>query len=310
MSLLEEAAVRFTGQSIVMTVLPEVAEYVLNHKRSNLMALEQKYDVQIQIHSDASLDKNSDYRLERIRGNGDKVGIQLQQPQPQRQERWEKKHKEPKKEEKAVVVPMPPIAEEPVVEEAPVENTENGEKISAKTARNRRRREWKRKKHAERLARQQARREAEALAAMAAEGVDPTNAIVVAENHLPVTFDEDHKAVSVFDAEERFTVVEQGRLENEEHAAPSEPKRRRGRAKKEVEIDVQNTETSKPKKGKGHFAKRNRKTVDTEVANDVVHMPAAADTVVPTEPIAVDVSQDEAQAPKNRRGGWWNRLVK
>ncbi|MBR6675359.1 MAG: ribonuclease E/G, partial [Alphaproteobacteria bacterium] len=136
MSLLEEAAVRFAGQSIVMTVLPEVAEYVLNNKRSNLMALEQKYDVQIQIHADASLDKNSDYRLERIRTNGDKVSIQLQQPQPQRQDRWEKKQKDSKKEEKTTVAPA---VEEGVVEETPIENVEGGEKISAKTARNRRR---------------------------------------------------------------------------------------------------------------------------------------------------------------------------
>lgn len=313
MSVLEEAAVRFAGQSIVMTVLPEVAEYVLNNKRSNLMALEQKYDVQIQIHADASLDKNSDYRLERIRGNGDKVSIQLQQPQAQsqRQDRWEKKHKEPKKEEKAPVAPTP-VVEDIVIEETPVENTEGGEKISAKTARNRRRREWKRKKHAERLARQQARREAEALAAMAVEGADMSRAVVVAEEHLPVAFDEEHKAVAVFDTEEHFTVVEQGRLETDE--APKTEQKRRGRTKKEQNVEETLKETPKQKQGKGHFRNRRRKNAETEVANDMMQMPAVAEAIVPNapivEPVVSEVSSAETSAPKNRRGGWWNRLVK
>lgn len=309
MSLLEEAAVRFAGQSIVMTVLPEVAEYVLNNKRSNLMALEQKYEVQIQIHADATLDKNSDYRLERIRGNGDKVSIQLQQPQPQpqRQDRWEKKHKEHKKEEK---VPVAPVVEEVVAEEASVETAEDGEKISAKTARNRRRREWKRKKHAERLARQQARREAEALAAMAVEGADMSGAVVVAENHLPVAFDTEHKAVAVVDGEEHFTVVEQGRLEAEE-TPKSEPKRRgRGRTKTD-EVAPEGSGMSTKKQGKGHFRNRRRKNAEIEVANDVMQMPAAAEAIMPIiEPVVGDVPSAETPAPKNRRGGWWNRLVK
>ena len=312
MSVLEEAAVRFAGQSIVMTVLPEVAEYVLNNKRSNLMALEQKYDVQIQIHADSTLDKNSDYRLERIRSNGDKVNIQLQQPQ--RQERWEKKHKETKKEEKAPLVPAP-VIEENVVEETSVENTEGGEKISAKTARNRRRREWKRKKHAERLARQQARREAEALAAMAVEGADMSQAVIVPEEHLPVAFDEDHKAVTVFDTEEHFTVVEQGRLETDE--APKTEQKRRGRTKKEQNGEgiVEDTPKQKQGKTKGRFRDRKRHSVSSEIANDTAQMPSvAAETVVPvtsvSETVVADVPSAEASETKNRRGGWWNRLVK
>ena len=273
------------------------------------MALEQKYDVQIQIHADASLDKNSDYRLERIRTNGDKVSIQLQQPQPQpqRQDRWEKKQKDSKKEEKTTVAP---VVEEGVVEETPIENVDGGEKISAKTARNRRRREWKRKKHAERLARQQARREAEALAAMAVEGTDMSQAIVVAEDHLPIAFDTEHKAVAVVDGEEHFTVVEQGRLENDE-TSPAESKRRgRGRTKNRGVENTLADDMPAPKKGKGHFRNRRRQNIDTEVANDVMQMPAAAETIASSEPVVADMSSAETPAPKNRRGGWWNRLVK
>ncbi len=299
MSLLEEAASRFAGQTVIMTVLPEVAEYVLNHKRTNLTTLEQKYDVQIQIHADASLDKNSDYRLERVRHNGDKVCIQLQQPQPQRPERAKPS---PRKEEKQEVVV------DKITPETEETQGENVEKISAKTARNRRRREWKRKKHAERLARQQARREAEALAAMAAEGGDMSQAVVVVEDHLPVAFDEDHKAVAVLGGEEHFTVVEQGRLEADE-IQPTEPKRR-GRSKKNQPVEVTLEETPKQKQGKGHFRNRRRKNIETEAANDVMQMPAAAEEVQPSEPVVADMSAAETATPKNRRGGWWNRLVK
>lgn len=304
MSLLEEAAVRFAGQSIVMTVPPEVAEYVLNNKRSNLMVLEQKYEVQIQIHADATLDKNSDYRLERIRTSGDKVAIQLQQPQSQRVEKEKNKSVQRKEEKKSPA----PVVEEAIVEQNTEEVvSEPTEKISAKTARNRRRREWKRKKQAERLARQQARREAEALAAMAVEGADMTGAIVVAENHLPVVFDDEHKAVSVFEGEEHFTVVEQGRLETE-NAPKKETKRRRGKQKQQA--DVISDEASATKQEKTHLRNRKRTPVETEVANDVAQMPVAAEVVMPNFAMTETDGTEDTSNPKNRRGGWWNRLVK
>ena len=312
MSLLEEAAGRFTGQTVVLTVPPQVAEYVLNHKRTNITSLEQKYDVQIQIFGDSHLEKNSDYRLERIRSNGDKVCVQLNQPQPQRVEktkRQEKNHKE----EKNVVQPI----EIPAEHEHDTMVQEGGEKISAKTARNRRRREWKRKKHAERLARQQARREAEALAAMTANGMDVTEAIMPVEEHLPMAFEIERKEIEAVNPEEHFTVVEQGRLEGEDR-----PKRhrRRGRFNRQaeeieplsaVEVMASETETTDDnKRTKGRrFGRKKQNKVD--IFND---MPMAAENIVTNEvlekPVKLEKDFGEVEAPKIRKGGWWNRLVK
>ncbi len=284
MSVLEEAAAHQTGNTIIMSVPPAVAEYVLNQKRTNLMNLEQKYDVQIQILSDATLDKNSDYRLERLRSDGQRVNIQPCQPaRPVRTEKV-KQRKESKKVVEEVVAE--PVCSTDVIDtqETPVAE----EKISAKTARNRRRREWKRKKHAERMARLQARREAEALAM--ADGGDinreehSENAVVPHEDCLPVVHETEHKAL-VVPEEEHFTVVEQGRLEGAEK--PRHERRGRGRRKKE------------------HGGEENASKQPDKV--EVSH--ASADVAV-AEPVVSRAESSTSEAPKNRRGGWWNRLVK
>lgn len=309
LALLEEAAGRFTGQTVVMTVPPQVAEYVLNYKRANLTALEQKYDVQIQILSDAHMERNSDYRLERVRPNGDKVCVQLNQPQrPDKFKHSERSRKEEK---------MPPQPVVPVSEDVLQEEEEAVEKISAKTARNRRRREWKRKKHAERLARQQARREAEALAAMTIAGEDVTNAVVAVEDHLPTVFDTDHKAVVVPESEEHFTIVEQGRLDEEKNYRRNRRRKRFNRETEDVSSDViqmpdeTSDETMKmTRRGRRRFG---RNKVD-DMANGVMAMPQAAETVMPAESVSPVISHEEQSETKpvvkTRKGGWWNRLVK
>ena len=285
MSVLEEAASHQTGNTIVMSVPPAVAEYVLNQKRSNLTTLEQKYDVQIQILSDSTLDKNSDYRLERLRSDGQRVNIQPCQPiRPVRTEKV-KQRKENKKFVEEVVVESICSAEADMPEEnIPVAE----EKISAKTARNRRRREWKRKKHAERMARLQARREAEALVQAEGMMVDETphleNAIMVHEDHLPAVHETEHRAV-VVPEEEHFTVVEQGRLEGDEK--PRRERRGRGRRKKE--------HTDEPVHQPDAHDEKNM----TQLANEVSAVSSNAGDEAPV-----------SETPKNRRGGWWNRLVK
>ncbi|MBR4927758.1 MAG: ribonuclease E/G, partial [Alphaproteobacteria bacterium] len=286
MSVLEEAAAHQTGNTIVMSVPPAVAEYVLNQKRTNLMNLEQKYEVQIQILSDATLDKNSDYRLERLRSDGQRVNIQPCQPvRPVRMEK-PKQRKENKKIEEVVADPICSTDVEDTQEIAPAIE----EKISAKTARNRRRREWKRKKHAERMARLQARREAEAQEAFdgingAHEEAHLENAVIVSEEHLPVVHETEHK-VLVVPEEEHFTVVEQGRLEGKEK--PRRGHRGRGRRKKEQSDEVSYN------KSDAYEAK--------EIIQPTNDAPIAEQKVSDEETVSV--------APKNRRGGWWNRLVK
>ncbi|MDR2901937.1 MAG: ribonuclease E/G, partial [Lactobacillales bacterium] len=74
--LLEEAALKNPEGTLVLSVPLGVASYVLNNKRLSLVDLETKYGVAIQIAADATLPKQSDYKLERLRVNGERVLIQ------------------------------------------------------------------------------------------------------------------------------------------------------------------------------------------------------------------------------------------
>ena len=69
--LVQEAAVKNEGNTIVLTLPVDVAFYLLNHKRDVLKATEEKYKVVLQVMGDSTLQRNADFRLERVR-NSDK----------------------------------------------------------------------------------------------------------------------------------------------------------------------------------------------------------------------------------------------
>ena len=73
--LLEESAIKNTRTSLVLSVTPEVAEYLSNNKRVHLLELEKNYQVGIQVVADETLIKVDDFKLERIREDGNKVSI-------------------------------------------------------------------------------------------------------------------------------------------------------------------------------------------------------------------------------------------
>jgi ribonuclease E len=85
--ILEEAAARNTKTTLLLSVPLPVAEYVLNVKRSTLNTIESRYQVRLQVQSDASLLKASDFRLERLRENGVKVSVQLPMGTPFRNDK-------------------------------------------------------------------------------------------------------------------------------------------------------------------------------------------------------------------------------
>ena len=62
-----------------------VSTYLLNVKRSHLVALETKYNVNIQIIPDETLLRPSDFKLERIREDGERQNINLHAPSKQEQ---------------------------------------------------------------------------------------------------------------------------------------------------------------------------------------------------------------------------------
>ncbi|MGN1063220.1 MAG: ribonuclease E/G [Alphaproteobacteria bacterium] len=341
LSLLAEAASKNVGNTIIMTVPPAVAEYVLNHKRANLMALEDKYQVVIQILSDASLEKNSDYRLERVRGDGERVNVQpASMPRFDKPAKGQSQHKEVKKS-----VETDPVTPSEVTEG----ESEDTPKISARTARNRRRREWKRKKQAERLARKMARLEGETN--------EQADAALPEEDQarLPVAVETGHKEIAVVE-EEHFKVVEQGRLQETQPTREKHTKSQRGRTRRTPEAETapiylpdehadmpetvsdDTPETMVPtaaeivKAPRSFRARRRRQALAQEVEHETAptaesaqsagevapETPRAASQSAPETPdrasregmAAVETSAEETPAPKNRRGGWWNRLVK
>ena len=73
--LLEEAAIKNTRTSLVLSVTPDVAEYLSNNKRVHLLELEKNYQVGIQVVADETLVRVDDFKLERIRDDGNKVAV-------------------------------------------------------------------------------------------------------------------------------------------------------------------------------------------------------------------------------------------
>ena len=77
--LLEDAAVRFGKTTLILSVPPEIAAYILNQKRPYLADLENQYSVKIQVQADTTFMRPDDYKLEYVRA--DKVKVIVPAPQ-------------------------------------------------------------------------------------------------------------------------------------------------------------------------------------------------------------------------------------
>lgn len=73
--LLEETAIKNPRTSLFLSVTTEVAEYLSNNKRVHLLELEKNYQVGIQVRTDRSLMKVDDFKLERLREDGNRVPV-------------------------------------------------------------------------------------------------------------------------------------------------------------------------------------------------------------------------------------------
>ena len=124
--LLDEAAAKNQNCTLIMTLQPEIASYVLNMKRATLKDIEDRFHVQVQILSDAGLLKVSDFRMERLRDNGDKSPIHMDPPVSRKVDKNNER--------------MQSI--DAIVQAAAAEEAENG---GGHRRRRRNRRDWKRK---------------------------------------------------------------------------------------------------------------------------------------------------------------------
>mgnify|MGYP003288720154 FL=1 len=278
--ILEEAAFKNTKNKILISLPVNVSTYLLNVKRSHLVALEKKYDVTIQIIPDETLLRPSDFKLERIREDGERQNIHLTN---NKQEQKEKKKPDFSKiptekeikhlEKEAVAKEASTGSNSDELEEEPTHFEKKGK--------NRRRNEWRKR-----------RRERRLLAKLKRQ--DENNAI---------------QAENSSHGEEKFTVVEQhdfSEIKNEE------PKQTQNKLEKTTDENKKRNETKKSspkKKGVKKVARSSKK----ENAQTVNEIPDKKDTKTPKQTekkeASIDVSTQEATPPKQTKKGWWNKLV-
>lgn len=295
--LLEDAALKNEQCTIVLSLPLNVATYLLNNKRENLLTLEKKYTVVIQILADSGLLKASDYKLERLRSGGDRVVLN-QPSEPVIRSRGDRdrkdknssgekkidttdkkkndsardKNESARSREKQLKEP----AQHPVDESHhenpsdPIPAAESGNGEKKLSARAQKRRDWRRRIKEKRRARQQ----------LVEQGNAP----------LPVPTEEEH-----------FTVVSQETVAafEEAHSAPK------------TSLLPEQEKIYKEQEEKGAVPKRStRRRSDTHQSKEAV---VQQETNIPEQSSdTVMQSEETASAAVNtpKRTGWWNRLVK
>ncbi len=303
MHILEDACAKNEGNTLLLSLPANVASYVLNNKRASLIALEDHFRLTIRILGDDSLMKSSDYKLERLRADGERTVLQPEHSngvsnhvQNNNRSKSDKNKNEknkqqnktqnnaPAKEREAdTVVEQSDTVAEPVAPQGEEHAVDAGG--DRKNKRNKRRREWRKKKREKRLA-QAAAEETSALE-KTAETVDVK----------PETQPEPVKQPRLV-GEEKFKVVEQEPIvlfnshaqKDVETSAPA------------VDDKPAKPVPSKPTKS----AERTRKPKTEKPSAPAVETPAPANDVPATQPMAADTVPAEGV---KKRGGWWNKLV-
>ena len=323
--ILEEAAYKNISNKILISLPPNVATYLLNVKRSHLVALETKYGVNIQIIPDETLLRSSDYKLERIREDGERLHVNLNAParHEQKEKRkqdflrapFEKDHKKQEKTQQTENVSK---------EEKPKEIVEQTEPVSSeKKSKNKRRSEWRKRRKEKRMLAKLKQRQAAAQ-----EGEQPPF-----ENEEKFTVVE-QKDFSEFKAEEKTessNTPAENTVENKEQNSKKQQKtsskgkkktpKKEENAPNEQKTEAKQTDSSAPKEVK----KNSEKTVQkkekniTETPKKEEHVETSKKRMKPKEKVEKakpEPTQEPRPAVENesipageRKKGWWNKLV-
>ncbi len=285
--VLEEAAFKNVKNKILISLPVNVSTYLLNVKRSHLVALEAKYNVNIQIIPDETLLRPSDFKLERIREDGERMNINLHAQHKQEQKEKRKPEtpsknnieKEIKKAEKIVAVKE----KEPETEQ-PTETIDEANSFEKKN-KNKRRNEWRKRRREKRMM-ARLKRQTER---------DETNSNFVSE---------------VSAGEEKFTVVEQkdfseiketeqkiekSQVQKKEEKKPSEPSK-----KAEDKEEKKSTQKKKPQR------RNSRTSVKKENETPTEEKPVQKKE---EKESAVEESSNNTQESRQAKKGWWNKLV-
>ena len=279
--VLEEAAYKNVKNKILISLPVNVSTYLLNVKRSHLVALENKYNVVIQIIPDETLLRSSDFKLERIREDGERQNIHLHAQNKQEQKEKKKSEaspknnveKEIKKAEKIVAVKE----KEPEVEQSI--DTQDENMHSEKKAKNKRRNEWRKRRREKRMLARLKRQAEQDSSNQQAEG------------------------------EEKFTVVEQT-----DFAKIDEPVKKEENTPVKKEADQKQPESAKKpsKKGEKKSNPQKKGSKKQSQSSKKENKSIKEDTPTPKndeKSSSVEKNVEESTEPRQTKKGWWNKLV-
>ncbi len=288
--LLEEAAAKNKECTLIMSLPLDVATYVLNFKRDSLKSIEAQFNASIQILVDTTLEKAADYRLERIRNNGERAFVQVNLSSSKRGDKNSERNQ-------TIDVTVQQVGE----------SEENANmRQNKRRSRNQRRREWRRKQ--KQLAAEQALLNQQRVEADPSLVETPTSR----DNFTIV------EQVSLSDAE---NVLQSQIPENK-----AEKKKGKDRWKKKIrekkmekaslqadrESDIELNKNipdvakqNKGRKGKGRAIAKVSENSLPAIREEIV--PAVHETIKTELLIIPDQESDEKKPSK--KGGWWNRLM-
>lgn len=292
--VLEEAAFKNNKNKILISLPLNVATYLLNVKRSHLVSLETKYGVNIQIIPDETLLRSSDFKLERIREDGERQNINLN-AQP-RQEQKEKKKPEffknnPEKRQEKVEKQAPtPVETKEQVDTAPVEDTPQNDK----KLKNKRRHEWRKRRREKRMLARQKQQE---------ENSSQQQPVATGEEKFTVV---EQKDFSEFTSKETEKKEVQPTIKEEEKKQPSKEKKQQTRKKTTKKTNGEKApKTAKTEKGENSIS--NQQVTEPKEKNIVVpKKKEPQETIVPSKE---NLATPQEASSQERKKGWWNKLV-
>lgn len=268
--ILEEACLKNRETNIVLSLPQAVAVYVLNNKRKNLVDMEKRYACSVTVAADNSIERISDYKLERMREDGECVNLSLTahyyKTTDKKQNDYAKRHRGNSEE----------TNNEKLMDSSDFEE-ENNNFFGNRRGKNRRRYEWRKK-------RREQRRERFTQSEVAAETAPDAS------------------------AEEHFTVVEQQSLENyTETPISAEQVETNGTASHEENVSNNKFNKRPPKKYRSfksrHAAKMQREAENAKREETLTETPKPIVTETP------EVTATSVTEPKKKKRGWWNKLV-
>ena len=285
--VLEEAAFKNNKNKILISLPLNVATYLLNVKRTHLVSLETRYNVNIQIIPDDSLLRSSDFKLERIREDGERQNINLHAQQKQEQKEKKKqeffKNQPEKKQEKVEKQPVTaPVETKEPVEVAPQEEAPQNEK----KLKNKRRHEWRKRRREKRMLSRLKQQEEN-----------------MSQQETPAST-----------GEEKFTVVEQKDFSDFNQKETEKPTQQTTDKdeKSPVKEKKQQQKRRGGKKQNGDKNQKNEKQQTTPSAESkeknivVPKKKEPRETILPSKET---VSTPQEVSSQERKKGWWNKLV-